>query len=235
MTQHTPKNRNTNNTTSTNMSYTHKVRGTHTRVSRVRVTTVGKSSFPEKQHRSCPRCKDSTNSMKILNERVGKIEQLVDVLAKTTRGLASISKRDERFVQNTLKFRGIDLTRCTLEELQKLVVTTTNIMVPSNTNNNTTNTTNTTNILPNNKKSNIIINPSTNLPKDNTLSDITIPTNNEKKIFSEPTPMEDIKTISTRDRSSQRPIHPALGSLKFSLRQDSGFAESEPPLKPSVG
>jgi len=232
MTQHTPNNRNTNTTTSTNVSYSHKARGTHTRVSRVRVTTVGKAPFPEKQHRSCPRCKESTNSMKILNARVGRIEQLVDVLAKTTRGLASISKREDRFAQNTLRFRGIDLTRCTLEELQKLVVATTNIMVPSNINTNT-NTTNT----PNTKKS--TINPSTNLAKDTTLTDITITTNNEKKILhSEPTAMEDIKMIS-RDRSSQQPIQPILPALKLiACRQDSGYGgEPESPkvfIKPSV-
>lgn len=100
MTQHTPSNNRSTNTTNNNVTtYSQKIRGTHTRVSRVRVTTVGKAPFPEKQHRSCPRCKDSTNSMKILNARVGRIEQLVDVLAKTTRGLASMSKvnRNTRF------------------------------------------------------------------------------------------------------------------------------------------
>lgn len=56
-----------------------------------KVSTVG-TPFLEKQHRSCPRCKESTNSMKILNEHVERIEELVEALAKTTRGLASISK-----------------------------------------------------------------------------------------------------------------------------------------------
>src|SRR5271154_4710150 len=93
MTQHTP-NRNINNpnTTNTDASYPHKTRGTHTRVSRVKVSTVGKPPFPEKSFRNCSRCKESLNSMKMLTARVGRIEQLVNALAKTTRGLASISK-----------------------------------------------------------------------------------------------------------------------------------------------
>jgi len=228
MTKHTPNSRNINNnpnTTSSNVSYSHKIRGTHTRVSRVRVATVNKAPFPEKQHRSCPRCKESTNSMKILNARVDRIEQLVDVLAKTTRGLTSMSKRDDRFAQSTLRFRGIDLTRCTLQELQKLVVATTNIMVPSI----TTNTTNTSNI----KKS--TPNPSTNPVKDTSLTDITITTNNEKKILhSEPAFMEDVKILQTADsrdpskvpnQKSILPIKNAVTILKQPPRQDSGYCE----------
>lgn len=230
MTQHTPSNNRTPNTTSNNnISYSQKIRGTHTRVSRVRVTTVGKTPFPEKQHRSCPRCKDSTNSMKILNARVGRIEQLVDVLAKTTRGLASMSKRDDRFAQNALRFRGIDLTRCTLQELQKLVVATTNVMVPSNSRNtaiiptsnppntknpNVTNPTNTTNAT---NTTDTIDTKKSTTPKDSTLSEIT---NSEKKIYhSEPIAMEDVKIIPNAGSS----IKTVTGSLKMISRHDSGY------------
>jgi len=244
MTQHTPSNNRSPNTT--NVTYSQKIRGTHTRVSRVRVTTVGKAPFPEKQHRSCPRCKDSTNSMKMLNARVGRIEQLVDVLAKTTRGLASMSKRDDRFAQNALKFRGIDLTRCTLQELQKLVVATTNVMVPSNTtiipttntpnttnttntnSTNTTNTTNTTNITNTTNTTDTVDTKKSISAKDNdsTLSEIT---NSEKKIYhSEPIAMEDVKIISnagSQDLSKiSSPIKTVMGSLKRVSRHDSGYS-----------
>ena len=92
--QHTSNNRNTNipNTINSGVQYSHKTRGTHARVSRVRVTTVGKPSFSEKQLRSCPRCKESANSVKMLTARVGRIEYLVNALAKTTHGLTSMSK-----------------------------------------------------------------------------------------------------------------------------------------------
>lgn len=243
MTQHTPSNNRSTNTTNNNVTYSQKIRGTHTRVSRVRVATVGKTPFPEKQHRSCPRCKDSTNSMKILNARVGRIEQLVDGLAKTTRGLASMSKRNDRFAQNALKFRGIDLTRCTLQELQKLVVATTNVMVPSNNTNPTikpiTNTPN--NMKPTNtntkdttysaddtadtidKKDTKKYIPTTN-DKDNTLSEIT---NSEKKIYhSEPVDMEDVKLIPSYQNAEtpkiSSPIKTVMGSLKIISRHDSG-------------
>lgn len=238
MTQHTPSNNRSTNTTNNNVSYSQKIRGTHTRVSRVRVTTVGKAPFPEKQHRSCPRCKDSTNSMKILNDRVGRIEQLVDGLAKTTRGLASMSKRNDRFAQNALKFRGIDLTRCTLQELQKLVVATTNVMVPSNNINPTIKPTSNT---PNNIKSTNTkdttcsaddtadtIDTKKSIPtkdKDNTLSEIT---NSEKKIYhSEPIDMEDVKIIPSYQNAEtpkiSSPIKTVMGSLKIISRHDSGI------------
>ncbi|RIA83458.1 hypothetical protein C1645_833791 [Glomus cerebriforme] len=230
MTQHTPpnnqNNRNINNhpntSSSTNLYYSTKVRGTHTRVSRVRVTTIGKPPFPEKQYRSCPRCKESTNNMKMLTARVGRIEQLVDVLAKTTRGLASMTKREDRIAQNNnMKFKGLDLTRCTLQELQKLVIATTNVMTPTNTNKPISNPPSTT-----------------SSAKDNHLTDITITTNNEKNLYSEPTVMEDVKilsnTSSSRDLPNrQQPIKTAVTSLKVtSSRQDSGYCEPDPPKAP---
>ncbi|CAB4396580.1 unnamed protein product [Rhizophagus irregularis] len=240
MTQHTPSNNRSTNTTNNNVSYSQKIRGTHTRVSRVRVTTVGKAPFPEKQHRSCPRCKDSTNSMKILNARVGRIEQLVDGLAKTTRGLASMSKRNDRFAQNALKFRGIDLTRCTLQELQKLVVATTNVMVPSNNINPTIKPTSNPNDmkLTNTKDTTCseddtadTIDTKKSIPakdKDNTLSEIT---NSEKKIYhSEPVDMEDVKIIPSYQNAEtpkiSSPIKTVMGSLKIISRHDSGYAGS---------
>ncbi|GBC06145.1 hypothetical protein RclHR1_06650005 [Rhizophagus clarus] len=224
MTHHTPSNNRNSNATSNNVTYSQKIRGTHTRVSRVRVTTVGKAPFPEKQHRSCPRCKDSTNSMKILNARVGRIEQLVDVLAKTTRGLATMSKRDDRFAANSLKFRGIDLTRCTLQELQKLVVATTNVMVSPNTNTSITPSSNT----PNAMNSSDTKKSTSEKDKDTTLSEIT---NSEKKIFhSEPVEMEDVKVIPNAGSQdlpkTSSPIKTVISSLKRVSRHDSGYEGS---------
>jgi hypothetical protein len=139
-----------------------------------------------------------------------------------------------------LKFRGIDLTRCTLQELQKLVVATTNVMVPSNNSalitpplsspntaytpnitnttitNNTTNTADSTDV----KKSIIT--------KDTTLSEIT---NSEKKIFhSEPVAMEDVKIIPNTGSQDlpkiSNPIKTVMGPLKRVARHDSGYEGS---------
>jgi len=213
--QHSPSNnRNVNNpNTNTAVLYSHKTRGTHTRVSRVSVRTVGKPPFPEKQIRSCPRCKESTNSMKILTARVGRIEQLVNALAKTTRGL--ISKRDDRFSQHNLRFARLDLTHCTLQELQKLVVATTNVMAPSN------------------PDKSALYN-STASDKDDVSDTKTITSTDdevEEIIHSEPMDMEDVKMIDSKEISShdhQTPTKTSASSLKRkSLRQDSGYHESE--------
>jgi len=208
MSQNTPPKHHCNNINTAN-SYSNKVRGTHARVNRVKVTTVGKTAYPEKQHRSCPRCKESTSSMKLLTARIGRIEQLVEELAKTTRGLASMSKREDRTLN--MKFKGIDLTRYTLEELQKLVVATTNIMTPSSRNNK------------------VDSKPPITPPA---LTDITITTNNEKKIYAEP--MEDIKMFDSNDSShddsnnhsqqqSSLPVKTPVNNLKHEAtsRQDS--------------
>jgi len=205
MTQQTSPSNNRN--TKTGVLYSHKTRGTHTRVSRVRVTTVGKTPFPEKQLRSCPKCKESSNSMKILTARVGRIEELVNALAETTRGLASMSKREDRFNQNNLKFTKLDLTRCSLQDLQKLVMTTTNFMATSTL-----------------KKS---------APPESVAdagSDAGTTTNTEETITEEPTPMEDIKATSSQDLSShnnKQVENSSVKELKSNKRQDSGFAEAE--------
>jgi hypothetical protein len=80
-----------------------------------------------------------------------------------------------------LRFKGLDLTHCSLEELQKLVVTTTNYMASSN-------------------KSKI----TTNSNKDKTLTDITITTNNnEKEILRTDEPMEDVKIFQKTSSNIQ--------------------------------
>lgn len=141
-----------------------------------------------------------------------------------------------------MKFRGIDLTRCTLQELQKLVVATTNVMVPSNTNptiNPTSNTpnnmkpTNTTNIKDTTCSADTAdtIDSKKSTPakdKDNTLSEIT---NSEKKIYhSEPVAMEDVKIIPSYSNAEtpkiSSPIKTVMGSLKIIARHDSGYEGS---------
>ncbi|CAG8518340.1 4105_t:CDS:2 [Acaulospora morrowiae] len=100
-----------------------KTRVTHARVQKVKVTTLGRPScVSEKQpFRTCIRCKESTNNVKMLSARVERIEQLVSELANTT---ASFSKN------TTWRFGNIDLKACSLEELQKLVISTTSMMPP---------------------------------------------------------------------------------------------------------
>lgn len=214
MTQQTQpsNNRNASNPSNTNTGVlrSHKTRGTHTRVSKVRVTTVKKAPFPEKQLRSCPRCKESSNSMKILTARVSRIEELVNALAATTRGLASMTKRDDRFTQNNLKFKRLDLTRCSLQDLQKLVVATTNIMAP------------------NLKKSESVADAG---------SDAGTTTNTDETITEEPMPMEDVKATNSEELSSHNNQPLETSSIKelkctnAAKRQDSGFAEAVEPRK----
>jgi len=222
MTQHTSnKNTTISNAINSGIQYSHKARGTHARVSRVRVTTVGKPSFSEKQLRNCPRCKESANSVKMLTARVGRIEYLVDALAKTTHSLTLMSKREDRFAQYNLRFGELDLTRCSLQELQKLVVATTNIMVPS-------------------KKFDQSF-PSPTSPVNNNTA-MTTTTNAEKEtlvsktIYSEPKDAKDVKVMEdVKTHQDQQPITPtspvktATSTLKRnkSLRQDSGFEESK--------
>ncbi|CAG8548755.1 7987_t:CDS:2 [Acaulospora morrowiae] len=100
-----------------------KTRVTHARVQKVKVTTLGRAScVSEKQpFRTCVRCKESSNNVKMLSARVERIEQLVSELANTT---ANFSKN------TTWRFGNIDLKACSLEELQKLVISTTTSMMP---------------------------------------------------------------------------------------------------------
>lgn len=71
---------------------TTKIRGTHARVQRVKVTPVRKNlnAAYEKQFRNCIRCKESSNSVKLLSERIDRIEQLVNELAKTTQNFSKV-------------------------------------------------------------------------------------------------------------------------------------------------
>ncbi|CAG8650482.1 15658_t:CDS:2 [Funneliformis mosseae] len=218
MTQHSSNNRNFN-TPNTPNTY-HKPRGTHARVSRVRVTTVGKPCFSEKQLRSCPKCKESANNVKMLTARVGRIECLVNALAKTTQSLTSMSKREDRLAQHS-RFGGIDLKRCSLQELQKLVVATTNIMIPSS------------NKL--SQKLNQNPHPSStisgNINNDNSLSAIIATTNAAEQSTLHSEPMEDVKIYTDHNQQEVAPTSPvrtATSALKRkTLRQDSGFVESK--------
>ncbi|CAG8504591.1 hypothetical protein C2G38_2147157 [Gigaspora rosea] len=119
---------NRSNNNSKGPSYNLKTRGTHARVQRVKVATVGKhnNSLEKQQQRNCLRCKESDISVKTLTERVARIENLVNALSKTTQNLF---KRDDKLSWN---LKGLDLTTCSLEELQKLVINTTSIMISQN-------------------------------------------------------------------------------------------------------
>ena len=64
-------------------------------------------------------------------------------------------------------------------------------------------------------------------------SDVETTTNTEETITEEPTPMEDIKSTSSQDISSNNNKQPETSPIKElkdnkSLRQDSGFAEVDP-------
>ncbi|CAG8530395.1 11861_t:CDS:2 [Gigaspora rosea] len=106
---------------------------TYSRTQRIKVTTVGKANNSSKKNLSqekqrngnCSKCKESEISMKMLGEHVGRLEQLVSDLAKT-------AKNDDRSSTYSKQNLGtlFDVSTCSLEDLQKLMITTTNIMYP---------------------------------------------------------------------------------------------------------
>ncbi|CAG8531435.1 64_t:CDS:2 [Cetraspora pellucida] len=190
---------NRSNSNSKSPSYNLKTRG-HTRVQRVKVTTVGKpaNSLEKQQHRSCLRCKESDISVKTLTERVGRIEDLVNALSKTTQNLF---KRDDKL---SWRLKGLDLTTCSLEELQKLVITTTNIMISQNNKLNTA-----------------------------TPSSLTVPNvsrkSGRKHAYKQQTTSPIIHSEPIEDASHvtfATPVPPKLGRTK-SIRKDSGYVESK--------
>ena|ERR1051325_7026226 len=95
------------------------------------------------------------------------------------------------FTQNNLKFARLDLTRCILQELQKLVVTTTNVMAPSTLNESTS--------------------PASIADAG---SDVGTTANTEETITEEPTPMEDVKSTSSQDISSNNNKQPETPPIK---------------------
>ncbi|CAG8670694.1 7364_t:CDS:2 [Cetraspora pellucida] len=107
---------------------------TYSRTQRIKVTTVGKAistssrknSTQEKQrYGNCSKCKESDVNMKILGEHVERLEQLVNDLAKT----AKCDDRSSTYSGQKLRCLP-DLSNCSLEDLQKLMINTTNIMFP---------------------------------------------------------------------------------------------------------
>ncbi|CAG8723844.1 1881_t:CDS:2 [Racocetra persica] len=102
---------------------------TYTRTQRIKVTTLGKTnnssprknSTQEKRYGNCSKCKENESNVELLSEHVERIERLVDDFAKTT-------KCDDR--SSTYSGRLSDLSKCSLEDLQKLMINTTKIMFP---------------------------------------------------------------------------------------------------------
>ncbi len=120
-----------------------------------------------------------------------------------------------------MRFGGLDLTRCSLQELQKLVVATTNIMVPSKKLNQKFPSPTSAN--------NTIMTTTTNTEKT---------TLDSKTIYSEPMEgvegVEDVKIHQDKHHHQQpitptSPVKTATSTLRRnkSLRQDSGFEESK--------
>jgi hypothetical protein len=108
------------------------------------------------------------------------------------------------------------LTNCSLQELQKLVVATTNVMASSNPNKST-------------------LQKPTTLAK-NAATDVKIITNPEEKDVIHSEPMEDVKIFSEepsshnhQEQTTEITPNKTISSLKcISLRQDSGFCDSIP-------
>ncbi|RIB03100.1 hypothetical protein C2G38_2123834 [Gigaspora rosea] len=175
---------------------------TYSRTQRIKVTTVGKANNSSKKNLSqekqrngnCSKCKESEISMKMLGEHVGRLEQLVSDLAKT-------AKNDDRSSTYSKQNLGtlFDVSTCSLEDLQKLMITTTNIMYP--------------------QKSSKIVDKSNN--DQNNQNDQVMPISVLKS--DSPTfhaePMEDVSYIS----NNKLPI----SKFTNAFRQDSGFSESK--------
>ncbi|CAI2168844.1 12051_t:CDS:2 [Funneliformis geosporum] len=101
------------------------------RVHKIKLTKV----FPTSPYRkinnnshttNCNSCDDSDNCMKLLSERLVRIENLVNNLYKLTQGELVNSKKYPSKQNRTIY--NIDLTSCKLEDLQRLVNFTTNAM-----------------------------------------------------------------------------------------------------------
>ncbi|CAB4440390.1 unnamed protein product [Rhizophagus irregularis] len=140
-------------TSQNNNKYFEKIRGSNcSRVQRIKLTkafytspspyeriikpnnNINNNNNNNNDHsKDCNSCNDSGNCMKLLTERLARIEDLVNNLYKLTQGLKNSKKNPVYSDINTSKqkvrmFRNIDLSTCKLDDLQKLVIFTTNAM-----------------------------------------------------------------------------------------------------------
>ncbi|KAG9292482.1 hypothetical protein G9A89_001555 [Geosiphon pyriformis] len=125
--------------------YQQKARGTHVRVQRVKVTPVQRQKSPSVPYdspvlnRNCTRCKESSNCVKVLSSKLGRIEELVNTLERKTyrdQSMHDPAKKAQiqkwNAIRNTnLSRRGLDLSTISFDDLQKLVAVATNIPFPS--------------------------------------------------------------------------------------------------------
>ncbi|GBC02155.1 hypothetical protein RclHR1_04490001 [Rhizophagus clarus] len=134
----------TRTTTSLNSNkYFEKIRGSNcSRVQRIKLSKAFNASPYERivktnrnnnHPKDCNSCNDSGNCMKLLTERLARIEDLVNNLYKITQGLKNSKKNHVHIDNNNSKkkvqmFRNIDLSTCKLDDLQKLVIFATNSM-----------------------------------------------------------------------------------------------------------
>ncbi|RIA83532.1 hypothetical protein C1645_809168 [Glomus cerebriforme] len=135
--------------------YFEKIRGSNcSRVHRIKLTTSFSNSPYEKiinsnniiinHSKNCNNCNDSGNCMKLITERLARIEDLVNNLYKLTQDLKNQKKNpyynnnnnnnnininnnnNNIQKQKNRMFQNIDLSSCKLDDLQKLVIFTTN-------------------------------------------------------------------------------------------------------------
>ncbi|CAG8502334.1 2275_t:CDS:2 [Diversispora eburnea] len=94
-------------------------------------STTATTSISSTREKPCPKCKESTNYMKVLNKRVGKLEDLVKNLKNVTTqnnikreelNNASLSKNERHS-----KIEAIDYSKMSLENLQTYVINLKNI------------------------------------------------------------------------------------------------------------
>ncbi|KAF0462448.1 hypothetical protein F8M41_000285 [Gigaspora margarita] len=95
-----------------------------------------------KMKKTCARCKEATKCVKLLSSKMGKLEEIVESLAERCRSDSINNKIPEIFVTNHFgstnsTFVSLDtfnlftnLSNCKLEELQNLVIITTNYSIP---------------------------------------------------------------------------------------------------------
>ncbi|KAF0521897.1 hypothetical protein F8M41_015673 [Gigaspora margarita] len=200
---------------------------TYSRTQRIKVTTVGKTNNSSKKNLSqekqrngnCSKCKESEISMKMLGEHVGRLEQLVSDLAKT-------AKSDDRSSTYSKQNLGnlFDVSTCSLEDLQKLMITTTSIMYPQKSSKIVDKSTKivdkSSKIVDKSSKivdkSSKIVDKSNNEPNEQVIP-ISVLKSDSPTFHAEP--MEDVSYIS----NNKLPI----SKFANAFRQDSGFSESK--------
>ncbi|CAJ0911697.1 4814_t:CDS:2 [Entrophospora sp. SA101] len=193
------------------------IKKTYRRTQHVKVSKSSNNCRQNFTKRQCLKCKESSSNVEMLKDKVCKIQELVDAIAKTAQNMANnYSQRDNQ--PRKWKFGGIDLTTSSLEEIQDLVLKTTSIMLPSSSSNNDAKDISNSSIEPSSSSTSV-------RKKTIDLSSAAPSSSSSQLITRKPLHSEPFQSIEDHRHCSPLPSHFPSNNESQALRQDSGFSD----------